>query len=89
MLFRSGQAVLTLLERLLPAEYPELPVRLLGLAPAGVLRVAGRYRYKLLIKGKNSPRMRELLWRLFTEPALAQPMKNVTLTIEPNYDSDL
>ena len=62
---------------------------LLGLAPAGVLRVAGRYRYKLLIKGKNSPRMRELLWRLFTEPALAQPMKNVTLTIEPNYDSDL
>ena len=86
---RAGQAVLTLLERLLPAEYPELPVRLLGLAPAGVLRVAGRYRYKLLIKGKNSPRMRELLWRLFTEPALAQPMKNVTLTIEPNYDSDL
>lgn len=86
---RAGQAVLSLLERLLPAEYPELPVRLLGLAPAGVLRVAGRYRYKLLIKGKNSPRMRELLWRLFTEPALAQPMKNVTLTIEPNYDSDL
>ena len=86
---RAGQAVLSLLDRLLPAEYPELPVRLLGLAPAGVLRVAGRYRYKLLIKGKNSPRMRELLWRLFTEPALAQPMKNVTLTIEPNYDSDL
>lgn len=86
---RAGQAVLSLLEWLLPAEYPELPVRLLGLAPAGVLRVAGRYRYKLLIKGKNSPRMRELLWRLFTEPTLAQPMKNVTLTIEPNYDSDL
>lgn len=86
---RAGQAVLTLLERLLPAEYPELPVRLLGLAPAGVLRVAGRYRYKLLIKGKNSPRMRELLWRLFTEPALSVPMKTVTLTIDPNYDSDL
>lgn len=86
---RAGQAVLSLLERLLPAEYPELPVRLLGLAPAGVLRVAGRYRYKLLIKGKNSPRMRELLWRLFTEPALSVPMKTVTLTIDPNYDSDL
>ena len=51
--------------------------------------MAGRYRYKLLIKGKNSPRMRELLWRLFTEPALSVPMKTVTLTIDPNYDSDL
>ena len=85
----AGQAVLSLLERLLPAEYKELPVRLLGLAPAGVLRVAGRYRYKLLIKGKNSPRMRELLWRLYTEPELTVPLRNVTLTIDPNYDSNL
>ena len=83
----AGQAVLTLLERLLKTEYPELPVRLLGLAPANVLRVAGRYRYKLLIKGKNSPRMRELLWRLYTEPEAAA--KNVTMTIDPNYDSGL
>ena len=85
----AGQAVLSLLERLLPTEYKELPVRLLGLAPAGVLRVAGRYRYKLLIKGKNSPRMRELLWRLYTEPELTVPLRNVTLTIDPNYDSNL
>ena len=85
----AGQAVLALLERLLPEEYPELPVRLLGLAPANVLRVAGRYRYKLLIKGKNSPRMRELLWRLYTEPELAAPMRGVVLTIDPNYDSNL
>ena len=54
-----------------------------------MLRVAGRYRYKLIIKGKNSPRMRELLWRLYTEPELAAVMRNVTLTIDPNYDSDL
>lgn len=86
---KAGEAVLALLERLLPAEYPELPVRLLGLAPANVLRVAGRYRYKLLIKGKNSPRMRELLWRLYTEPELTVPLRNVTLTIDPNYDSNL
>ena len=83
----AGQAVLILLERLLKTEDPELPVRLLGLAPANVLRVAGRYRYKLLIKGKNSPRMRELLWRLYTEPEAAA--KNVTMTIDPNYDSGL
>ena len=85
----AGQAVLSLLERLLPTEYKELPVRLLGLAPAGVLRVAGRYRYKLLIKGKNSPRMRELLWRLYTEPELTVPLRNVALTIDTNYDSNL
>lgn len=84
---RTGQAALALLERLLREEYPQLPVRVLGLAPAGIVKVAGRYRYKILIKGKNTAPMRELLSRLLTAPET--DCKGVAITIDPNYDSGM
>jgi primosomal protein N' (replication factor Y) len=45
--------------------YPDLPLRLLGPTAADILKVAGKYRYRLLIKCKNSPRLRELLRSLY------------------------
>lgn len=83
----AGRKTLRFLSALLREEYPELPARVLGLAPANVLKVAGRYRYKILVKGKNSPRMRELMRRLLTAAETA--FSGVTLTIDPNYDSSL
>ena len=83
----AGEAAITLLSQLLKENYPELPVRILGLAPAGVLKVAGRYRYKILVKGKNSPQMRELFSRLLLSPETN--FSGVTLTIDPHYDSSL
>lgn len=84
---QAGQAVLALLTRLLREKYPELPVRLLGLAPANVLKVAGRYRYKILVKGKNTPPMRALLRHLLEAPETN--FSGVSITIDPNYDSSL
>ncbi|MFV0401248.1 MAG: primosomal protein N' [Oscillospiraceae bacterium] len=46
------------------AEYAGLPIRLLGPAPGEVLRVAGKYRYKLIIKCRNDKGTRELLSRM-------------------------
>ncbi len=42
-------------------DYRDLPMIALDPTPASVLRVAGKYRYKLLIKAKNTARMRELV----------------------------
>ncbi len=44
--------------------YSDLPMIALDPTPASVLRVAGKYRYKLLIKAKNTARMRELVRQL-------------------------
>ena len=41
--------------------YPQLPVRLLGPVPSDILKAAGKYRYKLVLKCKNSPPTRLLL----------------------------
>lgn len=43
------------------ARYGTLPIRLLGPNPAAVYRVAGKYRYQLLIKCRNTPQLRRLL----------------------------
>lgn len=52
---RAGQAVLTLLERLLPAEYPELPVRLLGLARPGCCGWRGATGTSCSSRAKTAP----------------------------------
>ncbi len=43
------------------ADYRDVPMIALDPTPANVLRVAGKYRYKLLIKTKNTARMRAML----------------------------
>ena len=55
------------LSELARLEYSELPMRVLGPAPAMILRVCGRYRYRLIIKFRNTRRFREMLSRLLCE----------------------
>lgn len=40
-------------------DYPDLPFRVLGPSPGEVLKVAGRYRYKLVVKCRNDKKTRE------------------------------
>ena len=42
-------------------DYSEQPVRILGPSPASVYRISGRYRYKIILKFKNSRRFRQML----------------------------
>ena len=42
-------------------EYGDIPIRILGPAPAGTPKVNNKYRYRLIIKTKNCKRFRELL----------------------------
>ena len=42
-------------------KYSDIPVRILGPAPAATPKINNKYRYRLIIKTKNSRRFRELL----------------------------
>ncbi len=53
--------MLELIKELVRNRYPHLPVKILGPSPAQILRVGGKYRYRLLIKCKNSKVFREML----------------------------
>lgn len=61
---RSCRWMLEKLRAVATTEYADLPMIALDPTPASVLRVAGKYRYKLLIKAKNTLRMRKLIREL-------------------------
>ncbi len=74
--------------KLAQEQYPDLPVRLLGPAQAAVFRVAGRWRYKLLVKCKNAPETRALFAALLTAFGKEGTHKDVAAFVDPSYTSN-
>ena len=84
-LVRQGaNAFLHLLGSLAQQEYSGLPLRVLQPSLAAVARVSGKYRYKLLIKCRNSPRLREMVSRLLLQFASLREFQQVTAYADPN-----
>lgn len=81
---RAAERFLAELGKLARAEYPDLPLRVLRPSPAAVAKVSGKYRYKLIIKCKNSPRLREMAARLLREFAAVREYQQVTAYADPN-----
>lgn len=61
---QASRRMLELLRRVVTEEYADLPVVALDPTPAAVSRVAGKYRYKLLLKARNTGRMRQMVRQL-------------------------
>ncbi|MBQ9109478.1 MAG: primosomal protein N' [Oscillospiraceae bacterium] len=68
-------------------DYPQLPLRLLGPSEAGISRVAGKYRWKLLLKCRNDAPTRQLLSGLLADFGRDKENKGVSMFIDPGYDS--
>lgn len=76
-----------MLERLREAaggEFGDLPMIALDPTPASVLRVAGKYRYKLLIKAKNTARMREMVRQLLLAFSAEPNNRQVNVYVDVN-----
>ncbi len=70
-------------------DYPELPLRVLGPAPASVTRVKGKVRYRLLIKCRNSARFREMLSTLLREIGQSRAFGSTNAFADMNPDNIL
>ena len=68
-------------------DYPGLPLRVIGPAPAAVARVSGRYRFRLIIKFKNSRRFREMLSLLLSETGKNRELADVTVFADIDPDT--
>lgn len=86
---RAGRWMLVQLQQLATTEYTDLPLIALDPVPAAVAKVAGKYRYRLLLKAKNSARLREMIRcamaSFYQEPA----NKTVSLYVDINPASTL
>ncbi len=83
---RGAKELLEWMKTRLREGYGDLPVRLLGLSQGSVFRVAGRYRYKILVKTVRSPRSRAFFSELLEEAGRLP--RGVAVFVDPRYDSD-
>ena len=80
---------LSRLQRVASSEYAHLPMRVLRPSPAAVAKVSNRYRYKLIVKCRNTRELRELVSRLLLEFSKEKAYARVTAFADCNPDSIL
>ncbi len=80
----GAEQFLSLFTGLAAAEYPSLPLRVLRPSPAAVAKVGGKYRYKLIIKCRAAPPLRELVSRSLTGFAALREFRTVTAYPDPD-----
>lgn len=68
-------------------EYSDLPIRMMGPAPAAVMRVSGKYRFRIILKFKNSIRFREMLSSLLKETGNDKRYHDVTVYADIDPDN--
>ena len=84
---RASVEFSALLAKVAKEEFPQLPARVLGPLPATVPKVAGRYRYRLLVKCRGDAETRRFFDRLLTQFGKAPAARGVAVFVDPHYDS--
>jgi primosomal protein N' (replication factor Y) len=85
----SSVAFMQKLRQTAQKDYPEQPLRVLNPSPALIGKVNNKYRYKLLIKCRNSKRFREMMAALLTWFPSERANNGVTAYADLNPDSIL
>lgn len=61
---KAAEAFMENMSKTAQSEHPELPLRILRPSPAAVAKVSNKYRYKFIVKCRNSRSLREMVSRL-------------------------
>lgn len=85
----ASRAFVQLLCSVMQEKYSDLPIRILGPSPASVFRVKNRYRYKVILKFRNSKRFREMLAYVLKTFGGDKKFSDVTVFADVNPDNIL
>ncbi len=69
------------------SDYSDLPLRVIGFSPATVHRINNKYRYKCVMKCRNSKQFRQLLSELLTEFCKDKQFSRISTYIDINPDT--
>lgn len=69
--------------------YPDLPLRALGSSAASVVKVNNKYRYRLILKCRNSKNFREMMSSLLVWFGASRLARTVTAFVDMNPDTIL
>lgn len=86
---QAANRVMQLLRTAAEGDYADLPIIALDATPAAVLKVSGKYRYKMLVKGRNTKRMRDLIRELLQSVNKDPLARGVSVYVDINPASVL
>ena len=87
-LVRNGaDAVLSLMNTMLRELQPKTPIRVLGPVRCSYGRISGKYRYRIIMKCKNTAEIRGFIRDLTSKAAQIKEMKKVALYADMNGDT--
>lgn len=81
---KSADYYLARVGELAGQEYPELPLRILRASPAAIVKVSNKFRYKIIMKCKNTEKLREMTARLLKEFLNHKEFKDITAYADNN-----
>ena len=70
-------------------EYPQLPLRVLDVCRPALYRISGKYRYKLVMKCRNTAPFRQLLSRVLREYYQQKAFRGVSVFADLNFDGKM
>lgn len=65
-------------------EYGEIPLRVLQAAPANISKISNKYRYRIILKCKNTKRLREMIASLLVQYPKNRTFQDVTVYADSN-----
>lgn len=68
-------------------EYSDIPLRVLGFSPAAISKMNNKFRYKTILKFRNSLRFREMMSTLLIEAGKGKQFADGTIYLDINPDS--
>lgn len=86
---RAAQAFLRLLKEKAHASQKKIPLRVLGPTPLAILKVNNKYRYKLIVKCKDTYAYRELIRQTLAQFMGQKEQSRVTVTVDMNFEGNL
>lgn len=81
---KASNSFMNMLVKRAKESFSQLPLRILGPSPAYIAKVSGKYRYKIIIKCRNSKTFRALLSETLTEFNSVKENKNTTVYVDIN-----
>lgn len=83
----SAAAFMTQMKKECTEEYKDVPLRALGPSPASVSKVMNKFRYRIIIKCRNSKKFREMMKSLLCEIGGRREFSEVTVFADMNPEN--
>lgn len=85
--FETANKLFESLKKHVETDYNDLKVIILGPSPCNIPKISNKYRFRLIIKCKNSKRFRELILKLLIESGNSAKYKNISVFADINPEN--